>query len=66
MAGFVEGKSAQGRKRETYLTYLQRRKVMTPMEPIRFAYERYVWFGLSKAYVGKIRHMMMMTTPVYD
>ena len=32
----------------TYWTYLQKRKDMTPKELIHFAYERDVWFGLSK------------------
>ena len=48
VTGFVEGKRAQGRQRETYLTYLQRRIDLTPMEPIHFAYESDVWFELSK------------------
>ena len=37
--GFVEGKRALGRQRYPYLTDLQKRKNLTPMELIHFAYE---------------------------
>ena len=47
VARLVEGKRAQGRQRETYLTYLQERKDLTPMELIHFACEKDVWFDLS-------------------
>ena len=46
VTGFVEKRenAAEG----TYLTYLQNRKDLTPMELIHFAYERDGWFELSK------------------
>ena len=51
MTSFIEGKRAQGRQRETYLTYLQKRKDLTPME--------FIHFGLG--YQNRsLRHMMMM------
>ena len=43
-----ELENARGRQRETYLTYQQKMKGMTPVELIHLAYERDVW-------------MMMMT-----
>ena len=46
--GFVEGKRALGRQKETYLASLQKSKDLTPMEFIRFAYGRHVRFGLLK------------------
>ena len=48
VTGFIEGKRARGRQRETYLTYLQKMKGMTPIELIHLAYERDVWLQLSK------------------
>ena len=48
VTGFIEGKRARGRQRETYLTYLQNMKGMTPIELIHLAYERDVWLQLSK------------------
>ena len=40
VTGFIKGKRARGRQRETYLTYLQKMKGMTPIELIHLAYER--------------------------
>ena len=48
VTGFIEGIRARGRYRETYLTYLQKMKGMTPIELIHLAYETDVWFQLSK------------------
>ena len=48
VTGFIEGTRARGRQRETYLTYLQKMKGMTPIELIHLAYERDVWLQLSK------------------
>ncbi len=48
VTGFVEGKRARGRQRETYLTYLHKMKEKTPTELIHLAYERDVWFQLCK------------------
>ena len=45
---FIEGKRAGGSQRDTYLTYLQPMKGMTPKELIHLAYERDIWLQLSK------------------
>ena len=37
VTGFIEEKRARGRQRETYLTYLQKMKGMTPIELIHLA-----------------------------
>ena len=45
--GYVEGKRARGRQRETYLTYLQNMKEKTPIELIHLTSDRGVWSELS-------------------
>ena len=45
--GYVEGKRARGRQRETYLTYLQKMKEITPLELIHLTRDRRVWSELS-------------------
>ena len=46
--GYVEGKRARGRQRETHLTYLQKMKEKTPIELIHLTRDRGVWSELSK------------------
>ena len=46
---YVEGKRARGRKRETYLTYLQKMKEKTPIELIDLTRDRGVWSELSNS-----------------
>ena len=48
VTGFVERMREQGRQRETYLTYLQKRKDLTPMELIHLVNERDAWFEFLK------------------
>ena len=45
---FIEGKRNRGRQRDTYLTYLQKMKGMTPIELIHLGYERDIWSQFSK------------------
>ena len=40
VTGFIEGKRSRECQRETYLTYLQNMKQLTPIELIHLAYER--------------------------
>ena len=47
--GFVEGKRTQERQWESYLTYLQKRKYLTPMELIHFAFDRDVWLSYQNS-----------------
>ena len=47
--GYVEGKRARGRQRETYLTYLQKMKEKTPIELIHLTRDREVWSELSNS-----------------
>ena len=47
--GYVEGKRARGRQRETYLTYLQKMKEKTPIELIHLTRDRGVWSELSNS-----------------
>ena len=47
--GYVEGKRARGRQRETYLTYLQKMKEKTPIELIYLTRYRGVWSELSNS-----------------
>ena len=47
--GYVEGTRARGRKRETYLTYLQKMKEKTPIEQIHLTRDRGVWSELSNS-----------------
>ena len=46
--GYVEGKRARGRQRETHLTYLQKMKEKTPIELIHLTRDWGVWSELSK------------------
>ena len=46
VTGFVGGKRARGRQRETYLTYLGKFMNKPPMEMLRLAKDRVVWFKL--------------------
>ena len=48
VTGFIIGKIARGRQGETYLTYLQMMKGITPIELIQLTYERDAWLQLSK------------------
>ena len=48
VTGYMEGKRAKGRQRETFLTYLHKMKGKKPTELIHLAYERDVWLQLSK------------------
>ena len=48
VTGFIVGKRARGRRRETYLTYMQQIKGMTPIKLIHLACERDVLLQLSK------------------
>ena len=45
---FDEERKALWRPSVTYLTYLQKRKDLTPIKHIQFAYDIDVWFELSK------------------
>ena len=45
-SGYVEGKRARGRQRETYLTYLHKMKEKTPIELIHLTRDRGVWSEL--------------------
>ena len=47
--GYVEGKRARGRQRETYLTQLQKMKEKTPIELIHLTRDRGVWSELSNS-----------------
>ena len=47
--GYVEGKRARGRQRETYLTYLQKMKEKTSIELIHLTGDRGVWSELSNS-----------------
>ena len=47
--GYVEGKRARGRQRETYLTYLQKIKEKTPIELIHLTRDGGVWSELSNS-----------------
>ena len=47
--GYVEGKRARGRQRETYLTYLQKMKEKMPIELIHLTRDRGVWSELSNS-----------------
>ena len=47
--GYVEGKRARGRQRETYLTYLQKMKEKAPIELIHLTRDRGVWSELSNS-----------------
>ena len=47
--GYVEGKRAQGRQRETYPTYLQKMKEKMPIELIHLTRDRGVWSELSNS-----------------
>ena len=59
ITGFIEGKRASGRQRETYLTYLQNMKGMTPIELIHR--ERCLVTVVQIAgYANMIWHTMMM------
>ena len=48
VTAFVEEKRDEEWKMEIYLTYMKKRKDLTLMELIHFAYEGDVWFELSK------------------
>ncbi len=48
VTGYIEGKRARGRQRETYLTYLNKMKKRTPTELIHMARDRTVWSKLCK------------------
>ena len=45
VTGFVDGKRARGRQRETFLTYLEQTN-KPPMELLRLAKDRVVWSKL--------------------
>ena len=47
--GYVEGKRARGRQRETYLTYLQKMKEKTPIELIHLTRDRRFGLNLSNS-----------------
>ena len=49
ITGYVEGKRARGRQRETYLTYVQKMKEKTPIELIHLTRDRGVWSELSNS-----------------
>ena len=51
--GYVEGKRARGRQRETYLTYLQNMKENIPIELIHLTRDRGDWSELSHS---SLRH----------
>ena len=46
VTGFVDGKRARGRQRETFLTYLGIFTNKSPMELLRLAKDRVVWSKL--------------------
>ena len=46
VTGFVDGKRARGRQRETFLTYLGKMKQKLPMELLQMAKNRTVWSKL--------------------
>ena len=46
VTGFVDGKHARGRQRETFLTYLGKFTNKPPMELLRLAKDRVVWSKL--------------------
>ena len=46
VTGFVDGKRARGRQRETFLTYLGKFMNKPPMELLRLAKDRVVWSKL--------------------
>ena len=46
MTGFVDGKRARGKQRETVLTYLGKMKHKLPMELLQMANNRTVWSKL--------------------
>ena len=47
--GYVEGKRARGRQRETYPTYLQKMNKKTPIKLIHLTRDRGVWSELSNS-----------------
>ena len=46
VTGFIDGKRARGRQRETFLTYLGKFTNKPPMELLRLAKDRVVWSKL--------------------
>ena len=66
VTGFVEGKRAQRRKSETYLTYLQNRKDLTPIELIHLVNKRDVWFlnSLTLFYKHVHFHTLLLSDKV--
>ena len=46
VTGFVDGKRARGRQRETFLTYLSKMKQKLPMELLQMTKNRTVWSKL--------------------
>ena len=46
VTGFVDGKRARSRQRETFLTYLGKFTNKPPMELLRIAKDRVVWSNL--------------------
>ena len=46
VTGFVDGKHARGRQRETFLTYLGKFTNKPPMELFRLAKDRVAWSKL--------------------
>ena len=46
LTGYVEGKRARGRQRETFLTYLSKMTEKSPIELLRLSRERNVWSKL--------------------
>ena len=47
--GYVEGKRARGRQRETFMMYLQMMIENTPIELIHLTRDRGVWSDLSNS-----------------
>jgi hypothetical protein len=48
VTGFIDGKRARGRQRETFLTYLSKRMNIAPIELLRLARKKDVWSQLYK------------------
>ena len=48
VTGFIDGKHARGRQRETFLTYLSKRMNIPPIELLRLARKKDVWSQLYK------------------
>ncbi len=46
VTGFVDGKRARGRQRETFLTYLSKRKNTSPIELLHLAKQKDIWSKL--------------------